>query len=133
MPKTIIPKEISWLSFNGRVLQEAADPSVPLINRLKFLGIYSSNLDEFFEVRVATLQRLTEIDRDQVDLLGQPPKKVLNWIDEIVIGQRVLFNKIYDELLAELEKRKIFLVNETELLPEHLEFVKNYFRKEVRP
>ena len=77
MAKKTIPKEISWLSFNGRVLQEAADPTVPLLNRIKFLGIYSANLDEFFEVRVATLRRLTELDREQTRFLERPPKKIL--------------------------------------------------------
>ena len=62
---TIVPKELSWLSFNARVLQEAADPSVPLIERVRFLGIYSSNLDEFFKVRVAELKRQVIINKAQ--------------------------------------------------------------------
>ena len=65
MTDNIIPKELSWLSFNARVLQEAADPSVPLIERVRFLGIYSSNQDEFFKVRVAELKRQVIINKAQ--------------------------------------------------------------------
>ncbi len=133
MPKKQIPKEVSWLYFNGRVLQEAADPSVPLIDRIKFLGIYSSNLDEFYEVRVATLKRLSGLKKRDTKKLDHLPKNVLARIEEIVFAQRGFMKEVYEGLMAELRKRNIFLVNETELPAEHVPFVRDYFREEVRP
>jgi polyphosphate kinase len=76
-------KEISWLSFNERLLQEAADPSVPLIERIKFMGICSSNLDEFYRVRVATLNRLVDFGKKAKKLIGGDPEKILSQITEI--------------------------------------------------
>ena len=77
MSKTYLPKEISWLSFNERVLQEAENKEVPLIERFKFLGIYSNNLDEYFRVRVATLRRLAQFGQKSNTILGYSPKATL--------------------------------------------------------
>lgn len=128
-----IPKEVSWLYFNGRVLQEASDPNVPLIGRIKFMGIYSSNLDEFYEVRVATLKRLARFKKKDMKKLDHDPRKVLEQIEGIVFKQRAELMEIYNGLLRELEKRNVFLINEREVLPEHVSFVQSYFREKVRP
>jgi polyphosphate kinase len=132
MNKVYIPKEISWLSFNERVLQEAENKEVPLIERFKFMGIYSNNLDEYFRVRVATLKRVLLFGAKSKNILGYSPKTTLKKIQEIVLSQNQKFEKNYTKLLRELENHKIHIINETQLNPEQIEFVKNYFHKEVR-
>lgn len=132
MSKTFIPKEISWLSFNERVLQEAEYKEVPIIERFKFLGIYSNNLDEFFRVRVATLKRLSQLGTKSKDILGYSPKATLKQIQSIVIEQNTRFEKIYSSLIQELEKHKIHFIDEKQLNSQQAEFVRNYFHKEVR-
>ena len=131
--KKYINREISWLSFNERVLQEAADPTTPLIERIKFLGIFSSNLDEFFRVRVATLKRMAKAGKKaKTLLLGESPKDILSEIEEIVLNQQNKFDDIYKNILKELEKEKIFIINEKQLTTEQEDYVKTYFNREVR-
>ena len=126
-------KEISWLSFNGRVLQEAADSSVPLFERIKFLGIYSSNLDEFFRVRVATLKRLSKMDKEAKKITGLNPDAILKEMQSIVLEQNSRFETVYEEILEALAKEKIYIINENHLNRGQGEFVRRYFQQKVRP
>ncbi len=130
-----IPRDLSWLSFNARVLQEANDPSVPLKARIKFLGIFSNNLDEFFRVRVATLKRMLEYTSKSNKInfhLEESPQKILDSIQTIVLRQQNEFHRIWDTILKELKKEKILLVNEKQLNKEQQAFVKHFFDDEVR-
>lgn len=126
-------KETSWLSFNARVLQEAADPNVPLFERIKFLGIYSSNLDEFFRVRVATLKRLASLG-DEWKRLGIPdPNITLKKVTRIVGGQAEDFNEAYHQMRKDLEDNGIKLVRDTEVPKSLRGYLEEYFRREVSP
>ncbi|MEI6946414.1 polyphosphate kinase 1 [Paraflavisolibacter sp. H34] len=128
---TFIPRDISWLSFNARVLQEANDPTVPLRERIRFLGIFSNNLDEFFRVRVATLKRLAALDKKD-SYPAEDPQQVLNDLQVQVLQQQNEFNRIWDNILAELEAKGIFLVSPAQLNRQQQLFVKKFFDEEVR-
>jgi polyphosphate kinase len=131
--KTIV-RDISWLSFNARVLQEAADSTVPLKERVKFLGIFSNNMDEFFRVRVATLKRMAEIGgKKKLDMhLEEAPDQILEEIQMIVLEQQSDFDRIWEKIQSELEREKIFLITEKQLNKEQQRFVQLHFEDEVR-
>lgn len=135
MKQKHIPRDISWLSFNARVLQEANDISVPLQERIRFLGIFSNNLDEFFRVRVATLKRMIEFvdkkKRANIELITSP-QVILDEIQRVVLRQQNEFNRIWQNILKELKSNKILIVDNKQLNAEQKEFVKNYFDNEVR-
>jgi len=128
----IINRELSWLSFNERVLQEAECTDVPVLERLKFLGIYSNNLDEFFRVRIATLKRMMDFDKRALEELGFSPAKVMADIQAKLKILQKKYTKAYETLIKELEKEDIFFLNETQLDKQQGEFVKNYFQQNVR-
>src|SRR5437868_1879025 len=129
----LINRDISWLSFNARVLQEAEDVTVPLIERIRFLGIFSNNRDEFFRVRVATIRRMTKWGKKAKSFLGGNPDELLEHIQKIVISQQKKFEHIYLSLLKEFEKENIFFVNEKHLSKDEGEFVRAYFHDNVFP
>lgn len=126
-------KEISWLAFNSRVLQEAADERLPLQERLKFLGIYSSNLDEFFRVRVATLRRLIQLGRDYEKLRLPDPRQTLKDAMTIIKRDAVLFDETYDAIFKGLKKKGIRLIDETGVPRPLWEWLLDYFFTKVRP
>ena len=127
------PKEVSWLSFNSRVLEEAEDPTVPLMERMRFLGIYSSNLDEFFRVRVATLRRLARLGKAFSALNIPDPAETLFEVHEILVRETAEFNKAYENVLEKLEGKGIFVVDELSLPLAQREHLMEYFLSEVRP
>ena len=131
----LINRDISWLSFNDRVLQEANDPVVPLLERLKFLGIYSNNRDEFLRVRVATLIRMMKISGSKAReiLNGLDPEELHEQIQKIIIDQQERFYETYQRILTDLELHGIFLINEKQLTAEQGQYVKNYFYESVLP
>lgn len=126
-------RDISWLSFNARVLQEAADHTVPLRERIRFLGIFSNNMDEFFRVRVATLKRMLQV-KGKVNMhLETNPQQILDDIQMMVLNQQSEFARIWEDVQHQMKSQKIFLVTEHELNPEQQEFVHEYYDTEVSP
>jgi polyphosphate kinase len=127
----IINRELSWLSFNERVLQEAQDKNVPLIEKIRFLGIFSNNMDEFFKVRVATIKRMIDMQIGSKTVEGEKPKQLMNMIQNKVIRLQHKFEYTYHHILGELEKKDIFIINEKELNQKQALFVQKYFKDKV--
>ena len=132
--QNFINREISWLSFNERVLQEADDPNTPLFERIRFIGIFSNNLDEFFRVRVAAVRRMVDFGKDEENLLGNfTPKELHDKIQAIVIGHQQKVQSIFKDILEELKLDNIFLINEKDLNHQQGVYVKKYFYDKVLP
>ncbi|WP_430971697.1 polyphosphate kinase 1 [Sunxiuqinia rutila] len=128
-----INREISWLSFNARVLQEAEDPTVPLLERIRFIGIFSNNLDEFFRVRVASVRRMVDFGNDETLLGDIKPEELHEKIMEIVVSHQKRSQEIFRKIIQELRQENILLIDENDLEPEQVLFVKNYFKEKVLP
>jgi polyphosphate kinase len=130
-----LPRDLSWLSFNARVLQEANDKKVSLKERIRFLGIFSNNMDEFFRVRVATLKRMDEWTRDKGKKnfhMESSPQAIMTEILHTVLKQQNEFNRIWSEIQKEMKSYGVFLKNEKQLSAEQKKFVVEYFENEVR-
>ncbi|GEM80091.1 polyphosphate kinase 1 [Vibrio superstes] len=129
--KLYVEKELSWLSFNERVLQEAADKSVPLIERIRFLGIFSNNLDEFYKVRFSDVKRRILINQER----GRQDnsKRLLSKMQSKAMKLNQRFDDLYNELLLEMARRRIFLVNEAQINETQQQWLKKFFRKQVLP
>ncbi|WP_412463782.1 polyphosphate kinase 1 [Flavobacterium mekongense] len=129
-----IDREKSWLAFNARVLQEAADESVPLLERLRFIGIFSNNLDEFFRVRFAAVRRLSLSGVSGEKILGGiSAQQLVKDITEIVIKQQAESLRILRLIEDELVKQNIIIIDETEVTGEHENFVKDFFIQKISP
>lgn len=128
-------RELSWLSFNERVLQEAQDRSVPLLSRLQFLGIFSNNQDEFFKVRIANLMRLCRSRKQQTQRLigGFTPSELLVEVSRQAERAQAAFTRTYHELLHEMEREEIFVVGEDRLTERQQNFCRDYFASVVSP
>ncbi|MEM6517561.1 MAG: polyphosphate kinase 1 [Bacteroidota bacterium] len=128
-----INRELSWLQFNGRVLQEAADENVPLIERLRFLGIFSNNLDEFFKVRYATVKRIDEAGKGGKSELGIKAGDLLKLITGIVIDQQTKSLEILNDIHNELERENIYVIKEHQIQPHQHDFIRDYFIEKISP
>ncbi len=127
-------RELSWLQFNARVLQEANDSKIPLIERLRFLGIFSNNLDEFFKVRYATVKKIVDAGKDGRSFLGGiTAKELLEEITQTVIAQQSHSLRILTNIRKELHKENIYIINEMEVSPEQSKFIEDYFVRKVSP
>lgn len=127
-------RELSWLQFNARVLQEAEDSSVPLVERLRFLGIFSNNLDEFFRVRYASIKRIVESGGEGRSILGDiDPNLLLEKITATVINQQAHSLDILRDIHNELAKHKVYFIDETQVDETQSKFIKKYFTEHVQP
>lgn len=128
----LVNRDISWLTFNDRVLQEAEDKSNPLIERLRFLGIYSNNMDEFFRVRIATIKRLIKLGKSGGYFRATSPKAACRITKRVLVSSGK-FDEIYSALLLELEAQEIYIVDELHLNNAQGAWVREYFLNNILP
>ncbi|MFW6019157.1 MAG: polyphosphate kinase 1 [Bacteroidales bacterium] len=128
----VINRDISWLYFNERVLQEASDEGIPIIERIRFLGIFSNNLDEFFRIRVASINRMAKLGKPNYDYIEFDPIATLNEINTIVNEQQKRFTSVYRNLIRKLAEHNIFVVNEKDINEDQQQYIENYFDNTVR-
>ena len=135
MPNTqniYYPKELSWLSFNQRVLQEASDVNNPIIERIRFLGIYSNNMDEFYRVRVADVKRKIYIHLNEGELEeAEQTKLLMEKIQDKVLGMTEDFDRIHLNVVKGLARYNIFLLGEEDLNDYHTQWLSNYFKNKI--
>ncbi|MBU2020402.1 MAG: polyphosphate kinase 1 [Bacteroidetes bacterium] len=125
-------RELSWLSFNERVIQEAMDTSVPLVERIRFLGIYSNNLDEFFRVRVANIRRMMLINNNDIEGFDGTAAELFDEIRRVVVEQQRLFERTYKKILVDFSKHGVYHITEKDLNEEQVLELKTYFHDKVR-
>lgn len=126
-------RELSWLSFNERVLQESLDLSNPLVERMRFLGIYSNNMDEFYRVRVASVKRLIVLGETKVEGYSGGANALLKEIKRIVLEQQRFFELSYQKLMRELRDHDIIKTDEKQLVGDEVDFIQSFFREKIRP
>jgi len=128
-----INREISWLAFNERVLNEAGNTNVPLIERMRFLGIFSNNLDEFFRVRVATLRRAMGVSKKPIDPMDFDPEETLQEIQEIINAQQEKFDHYFHLITEQLTKSGVSLISEKQIPKEHIPYLNDYYSEQIKP
>ena len=126
-----VERDISWMYFNQRILLEAANPEVPLLERLTFLGIYSNNLDEFFRVRVATLNRIIEYDDKNIRKEQEIASQTLKQIGKLHNRYYQQFEETFAKIMEELKQENIFVIKETEMTPKQQAFITSFYRSRL--
>ena len=127
-----VNRELSWLSFNERVLQEAMDPTVPLVERMRFLGIYSNNMDEFYRVRVANVRRLSVLKKQKIQGFSGTATELYQEIRKEVLRQQKKFEKAFEEISEEFKKHAIFFMNEKNLSKQHEIELNQYYQDRLK-